>query len=166
MKKIHLLLLLALALVISCTAAPMPTTAPAPTPMPIQTSSVAQTPPPTLPDDVLVIYHKTGGIAGVNDTLTVHQGGLLELVNRQGEKKTANADEAMIQPVRRMLEQKDFGELQPTYSASGADLITYTITARDSTGAPKTVVTMDSAPHPPFLGQLIVMLDQLQAAVR
>ena len=162
MKLFHFLILLALALSISCTAAP----APAPPSVPIPTASVPQTPPSTLSDDVLVIYHKSGGIAGVNDTLTVHQGGLLELVNRQGEKKSVKVDEAMIQPVRRMLEQKDFGELQPTYSASGADLITYTITARDSRGAPKTVVTMDGAKNPPFLGQLIVMLDQLQAAVK
>ncbi len=162
MKLFHFPILLALALSISCTAAP----APAPTSVPISTASVPQTPPSTLPDDVLVTYHKSGGIAGVNDTLTVHQGGLLELVNRQGEKKSAKVDEAMIQPVRRMLEQRDFGELQPTYSASGADLITYTITARDSSGAPKTVVTMDGAKHPPFLGQLLGMLDQLQAAVK
>jgi hypothetical protein len=72
----------------------------------------------------------------------------------------------MIQPVRRMLEQKEFSELAPSYQAAGADLITYSITARDSTGNMKTVTTMDGAQTPPYLGQLIVLLDQLRAQVK
>lgn len=119
-----------------------------------------------LADDVLAIYHKTGGIAGIDETLTVHQGGLLELVQKGGNSKSVQLDEPMIQPVRRMLEQKDFGEVAPMYQAVGADLFTYTLTARDASGNAKTVTTMDGANPPAFLGQLVAMFEQLRAAVR
>ena len=108
----------------------------------------------------------TGGIAGIDETLTVHQGGGLELVQRGGNAKSVTLDEPMIQPVRRMLEQREFGELAPTYQAVGADLIAYTITARDANGNAKTVTTMDGANPPPYLGQLVAMFEQLRAAVK
>lgn len=116
-------------------------------------------------DDVLVIYHKSGGIAGIAETLVVHQGGLLEWTMRGGATKSLQVDHALLQPLRRMLEQKDFGELETLYQATGADLFTYTITARDTNGNPKTVTTMDGAKTPPYLGQLLVMLEQLRAGM-
>lgn len=134
-------------------------------PTPASTPS-AQATAVSLGDDVLVVYNKRGGVAGVNETLLVHQGSLLQVRLPDGTTQTAKVAEPMIQPVRRMLEQKDFGELAPLYQATGADLITYTITARDGSGNMKTVMTMDGAQSPPYLGQLIVMLDQLRAQVK
>lgn len=147
-----------------------PATSPSRTAVPLATippgtaSPLATSVP--LAEDVLAIYHKTGGIAGIDETLTVHQGGLLELVQRGGNAKSVTLDEPMIQPVRRMLEQREFGELAPTYQAVGADLIAYTITARDANGNVKTVTTMDGANPPPYLGQLVAMFEQLRAAVK
>ncbi len=135
---------------------------PTSTPMPAPTLAL---PTPALANDVLVMYFKSGGIAGVSDVLVVHQGGLLELTTRSGQK-SVQADEPMIQPLRRMLEQKDFSQLAPRYQAMGADLFSYTITARDANGNVKTVTTMDTATHPAYLGQLIAMLEQLRAQVR
>lgn len=155
MKQSTLVLLFLLWGAAACSATLAPTNAP-----------LAKTREVGMPDDVLVIYRKHGGIAGIDETLVVHQGGLLELTTRGGATKSVQADPAMIQPVRRMLEQEDFGELQPLYRAVGADLFTYTITARDSNGNVKTVTTMDTAPAPPYLGQLIAMLDQLRAQVK
>ena len=129
-------------------------------------STNAQAAPISLGDDVLVIYNKRGGIAGLNETLLVHQGSLLQVKMTDGTTKTAKVAEPQMQPVRRMLEQKEFSELAPLYQAVGADLISYTITARDANGNPKTVTTMDGAHPPPYLEQLIVMLDQLRAQVK
>lgn len=134
-------------------------------PAPTSTSG-AQATPVSLGDDVLVIYNRRGGIAGLNETLMVHQGSLLQVKLPDGTTQTAKVAEPMIQPVRRMLEQKEFSELAPMYQAAGADLITYSVTARDSSGNLKTVTTMDGAQTPPYLGQLIVMLDQLRAQVK
>jgi hypothetical protein len=155
------ILLSAFVLILIAGCAPTAT----PTPAVVPTLPLVSTPAVPLPDDVLVIYHKSGGIAGVDDTLTVHQGGLLELVSRDGTK-SVKADEPMIQPLRRMLEQKDFDSLQPMYQASGADLFVYSITARDSAGRPKVVTTMDTAKHPDYLGLLIAQLEVLRGQVK
>lgn len=125
----------------------------------------AQATPVTLADDVLVVYRKHGGIAGIDETLVVHHGGLLELTSRGG-KKSVQADGPMIQPLRRMFEQKDFGELEPLYQAAGADLFVYTVTARDTNGKIKTVTTMDAAKTPSYLGVILSMLNQLRAQVK
>lgn len=156
----------ALALAACSAAATLPAT-PAPTSAarPTLASSLPTRANPVA-DDVLVIYRKSGGIAGIDETLVVHQGGLLELTMRGGATKSVQADHAMIQPVRRMLEQPEFSALQPLYQAAGADLFTYTVTARDANGNLKTVTTMDAAPTPPYLGQLIAMLEQLRAQVK
>lgn len=115
-----------------------------------------------LGDDMLVIYQKKGGIAGINETLVVHQDGLLEWSMRGGAPQALQAEHAALESLRRMLEQKDFDALDNLYQALGADLFTYTITARTSNGSVKTVTTMDGAKTPAYLGQLIAMLEQLR----
>jgi hypothetical protein len=117
--------------------------------------------------DVLAIYHKTGGFAGIDETLTVYQGGLIELTGRtSGDGKSLKLDEPMIQPLRRMLESQEFAELAPAYRASGADQFTYTISARDRSGNMKTVVAVDGAEYPDFLGQLIAMFNQMRQLIK
>lgn len=160
-QRVFCLAILAILMLSACarasTNSSTPTLAPtvAPTLAPVE----------SLGDDVLAIYHKSGGIAGIVETLVVHQGGQLELTQRGGAAKTLQVDHAMLQPLRRMLEQKDFGALDARYQAMGADLFTYTITAREINGAVKTVTTMDSAKTPAYLGQLIAMLEQLRGSV-
>lgn len=119
-----------------------------------------------LAPDVLAIYHKSGGFAGIDETLTVYQGGLVELTGRRLEKpKSVKLDEPMLQPVRRMLESQEFADLEPLYRAEGADQFTYSISARDRNGNMKTVAAIDGAPYPDFLGQLIVMFDQMRKLI-
>src|SRR5436190_5547296 len=94
-------LMLFLVLLFACTATPTPV----PTPViPIPTSV-------PLAPDVLAIYHKSGGIVGIDETLTVSQGGQVELTTRNGINKSIRADEPMLQPIRRMLEQNEFIQL-------------------------------------------------------
>ncbi|MBI4675870.1 MAG: hypothetical protein HY741_29875 [Chloroflexi bacterium] len=122
-------------------------------------------PSATLPDDILAIYHKSGGIMGIDDTLRVGQGGLLELTTRDAVNKTLKVDEAMLVPLRNAL-QNDFGKFDPLHQTAGNDQFIYQITARDAQGNPKTVTTMDGAKHPQELGLIISMLDQLRAQVK
>jgi hypothetical protein len=118
-----------------------------------------------LPPDVLAIHHKSGGIAGIDETLTVYQGGLLELSTRGEILKSLMVNEPLLIPLRSTLEQKEFSELEPSYRAVGADLISYTITSWDSQGNAKTITTMDSAKHPDYLDLLIGMFEQLRGIV-
>ncbi len=135
----------------------------APTATPNAPQVLATLPPQG--DDILVTYHKSGGFVGIDETLIVHHGGLLELNTRQGQSKSLQVNEPVIQPLRRLLEQKDFGELAERYPAPGADLFVYSITARTANGDLKTVTTMDGAKQPEYLGILIGMLEQLRTIV-
>lgn len=140
------------------------TTAPLQRATAVETSTGRELP---LAPEVLAIYHKSGGFAGIDETLTVYQGGLIELTGRGIENaKSIKLDEAMLQPLRRMLESQEFADLEPLYRAEGADQFTYSISARDRNGNVKTVVAMDGAKYPDFLGQLIVMFDQLRKLVK
>lgn len=167
MRQPKIVFLFVFTLLFSCTTETAP-------PLPPSTRSgqatatgpaLTRAPQPFLANDVLAIYQKSGGIAGINETLIIHQGGLLELTMRSGTKSIL-VNEPQIQPLRRMLEQKEFGELAPMYQALGADLFTYRITARDANGSAKTVTTMDAAKQPDYLGLLIAMLEQLRAQVK
>lgn len=137
---------------------PLPTQ-PVATPVPVET-------PVDLPDDALAIYVKSGGIAGMYEKLTVYQSGNLEVTERNGNTRSAQVDHAQLTPLRNMLAQPDFAQLEPLYQASGADLFVYTLTARDQNGQTRTVTTMDAAKTPPFLGQLITILEQLRMQVK
>lgn len=150
-------------------------TQPAATPVPPSTTPLPTQPvatpapdeiPVDLPDDVLAIYVKSGGFIGMNTKLTIYQGGKLEVTDRDGNTQTAQVDHAQLTPLRNMLAQPEFTQLEPLYQASGADLFVYTLTARDQNGHPRTVTTMDAAKTPPFLGQLIAILEQLRTQVK
>jgi hypothetical protein len=141
---------------------------PASTPVPAPTSApLVKTPAAAWSDDVLVIFHKTSS-AGISEILVVHQGGLLELTPRGGATKSRQVDEAMIQPLRRLLEQKDFGELPESlsYVPEGPVMFSHVITARDTNGNVKTVRAMHSETYAGYLGRLIAMLNQLRAQVK
>jgi len=118
-----------------------------------------------LAQDVLATFHKSGGVADVDETLTVYHGGVMELVSRAGTTKSLKVNEPILLPLRDMLEQKEFGALEPVYQAPGADLFVYTITARDLNGTTKSVTTMDGVKNPEYLGLLIGMLEQLRTLV-
>lgn len=156
--------------------APTPATVPITTPLeratqaPLQRPTAAETADgrelPLAPD-VLAIYHKSGGFVGLDETLTVYQGGLIELTGRGIENaKSVKLDEPMLQPVRRMLEAQEFANLEPMYRVKGADQFTYAISARDRNGNMKTVVAVDGANYPDFLGQLIAMFEQLRTLIK
>ena len=175
MLKVALFALLATATcLIAC--APTHTTVPAATPVERAAGSPPKRPTAVetaigrdlpLAADVLAIYHKSGGFAGIDETLTVYQGGLIKLTGRGiKDAKSVKLDEPMLQPLRRMLESQELADLEPMYRAQGADQFTYAISTRDRNGNMKTVVAIDGANYPDFLGQLIVMFEQLRKFIK
>jgi hypothetical protein len=113
---------------------------------------------------VVVTYHKSGGFAGIDETLTVYADGRLELQSRYAGSKTAQVDPSTLGELLKLLASPEFGALQPSYETAGADLITYTITVSGS--AQPAVVTMDAARHPRILSQVIEELEKLGAEVK
>lgn len=147
---------------VSC-AAPTPPPTPSPT-APPPLALPTQLPPAPLSDDIYAVYQRSGGVAGISETLTVHQDGVIELVTREGTK-SLKVNDSILAPLRDLLAQPDFATLEPDYPAMGADLIVYTVIARDAAGSTRRVSTMDSAKPPEYLGRLIGMFEQLRSIV-
>jgi hypothetical protein len=147
---------------------PQPTTPPEPTALPEQAQPTTAQPQttPAQPSgeaqgDTLIIYHKTGGIMGLDETLTVYADGRFELADKRGASQSGQAVPAELDALKQLLASPEFAALDPAYKASGADLFTYQITVP---GTGKTVVTMDGAATPEVLGQVIEKLDALRGS--
>jgi hypothetical protein len=151
------------------TAAPaQPTQAPAPTQAAEPTAPAKpgqadqQSTPPK--DGVLVIFQKTGGIAGIDETMTVYADGRIELTNRKGVMKTAQVTSADLSKLQQALADPEFAKLKSRYMANGADMFIYTLTMPGA--AKQTIITMDGAQNPPVLKQALSELQQLRSKVQ
>lgn len=146
-------------------ATAQPTPAGQPTPTPATQPTAKPTPVGVIipASGTLLVYHKSGGIMGLDDTLTVRLDGALTLQTRQPQARSAQIDPAELQPLLALLARPELAALQPSYQAMGADLFTYEIRLGDQ--AQPLVVTMDGAEAPEILGQLIELLEQLRSKV-
>lgn len=145
---------------------PEPTAAPQPTVQPTVTQPAQPTGEPRPADEsqsAIVVYHKSGGIMGLDETLTVRADGTLALQSRGGNTKTAQVRPDQLDKLRELIASPQFAQLQAEYRAIGADLFTYEITVPG--GTPGHVVTMDGVENPPVLEQLIQELNRLRQAV-
>jgi hypothetical protein len=118
-----------------------------------------------LAPDVVVVFRKHGGIAGIDEALTIHADGTLDLLARRAPPQQARTPPADLDALRGLLASPDFAQLQPAYSAAGADLFVYEVTV-PTVGSPRTIVTMDAAPTPPVLARTLAELGRLRALVR
>lgn len=152
------------------TAAPQPTAGAQPTAAPTseaQPTTSSQPTPATKPtgadSGVIAIFHKSGGIMGLDETLTVHADGTLELQGRGNKSATAQVPLDRLAKLRQLLASPEFAKLQARYQAMGADLFVYDISVPG--GTPARVQTMDGVENPPVLEQVIQELVQLRAGV-
>src|SRR4051794_7213995 len=123
----HALLLALACLLVSCgvgaTGSAPPTLSPAAraTPIAVPTQPAQPTaaaPSPAIPTAtiqagaaaVLISYHKSGGIAGVNETLTVYADGTIDL-RTKGDRSTAQADPGAIEALQKLLASPEFTAL-------------------------------------------------------
>ena len=169
-------LLLALAwLLVSCgvgaTSSAPPTLGPTArdTPIAAPTQSAPPTaaaPSPAIPTATiqagtaafLISYHKSGGIAGVNETLTVFADGTIELRSR-GDTITAQANPSAIEALQKLLASPEFAALQLPMQQPAPDQFIYELTVP---GHAKPIIVADGADNPPVLRELINTLEQLR----
>jgi hypothetical protein len=111
---------------------------------------------------IIVIFKRSGGIAGIDETLTIYEDGRLTLVGRD-RKSTTQVAPDMLSELRRLLATPEFAALSARYSALGADLFTYSITTSIG-GKSQTIVTMDGAENPPILDQVLIEMGKLLKA--
>jgi hypothetical protein len=115
----------------------------------------------TLASDVVVAYRKHGGIAGIDQTLTVHADGTLGLEGPRLQPREAHVPPTDLEPLRTLLSSAEFAQLRTLYQAAGADLFVAEITVPTTVG-PRTIVTMTGAPSPPVLDQAVAELERLR----
>ncbi|HEU5101378.1 MAG TPA: hypothetical protein VFU22_20285 [Roseiflexaceae bacterium] len=149
------------------TPAPAPTQSAPPT-SPTDTPAPATAPPaPTAansagPANLLISYNKSGGIAGVDETLTVYADGSIVLQDRAGEAR-AQAAASDIHALQTLLASPEFAALSPTRLPAAADQFVYELTVP---GRAQPIVAADGADNPPVLDQLIGELEKLKARVK
>jgi hypothetical protein len=146
------------------TAAPRPTSPPEPTATP-EVQVVKVTPKATSQvissqGDVLAMLHVTGGIAGVDDMLTVYADGRIDRSDR-GDKKGAQVATSELATLQKLLASPEFAALDAQYQAAVSDAFIYELTVPVGSQQ-RTIVTMDGAESPEVLNQVLVELNRLR----
>jgi hypothetical protein len=139
-------------------------TSPPPTSAPAQPSTATPAPGPTQASEskILIAYHKSGGIVGIDETLTVYDDGTIELQTKGGSTR-AQAGPADIQALQKLLGSPEFAALQLGPPPVAPDQFVYELRVP---GRRQPVVTADSADNPPVLDQVIDMLEKIKTAAR
>jgi hypothetical protein len=143
------------------TAVPSPSGSPEPAASPDTSESTAGPTGAEEPGTVLVVYRKTGGIAGIDQTLTVYADGRIEL-KRRNDERSGQIAASELADLKQLLGSSEFTGLAGRYPAQGADLFTYEISV-PATG--QRVVTMDGAANPAALDLAIGAMEDLIATL-
>lgn len=141
------------------TASASPTIATTATTAAPSPSSISVSPTSDQAQEILVVFHKMGGIAGLDELLTVYDDGRLEL-REGGTVKNARIPAADLSRLRELLNSQAFAALEPRYEAEGSDLFTYEVTVWKD-GQKRTIISMDTAQHPRVFDQVRAELDAL-----
>ena len=109
---------------------------------------------PTLADEPIIIYGRSGGIAGRIEEWTIYPDGQIE--SRNGD--TTQTDPEEVSAIVTTAVADGFNDLDDEYMPRNdcCDLITYTITIDG-----KTVTTMDGAIRPELLDDTITAVEDL-----
>jgi hypothetical protein len=139
----------------------------APTQPPVPTAAASAAPLPTSAGvsatsqasaaNILVSYHKTGGIAGVDETTNVYADGTIELRDRRGVS-SAKAEPSAIEALQKLLDSPEFAALQLPRQPPAADQFIYELTV---SGRRQPIVATDGADTPQVLRDVIGALEQL-----
>lgn len=119
------------------TPAPGSTAAPtAPEPTPSKSSTARPGPAPTT---ARVVLTRSGGIAGVGDTITVEPRGAWTVINRSGKRRTGSLTVAQRSQLRQLTNDPRLADeaLKPPGGTDCRDVFTYTL----STGAYRVTFT-------------------------
>ena len=112
---------------------------------------------------ILATYQVSGGIAGIDETLTVRGDGSLEFVsNRPNAGKTGQATPEQVKKLLSLINDPAVADLQRTYGQNQCcDRFTYVITIGN-----KTITTYDGMEYPQLVGDLIDVLSEIRDSVK
>jgi hypothetical protein len=112
-----------------------------------------------VPNDVVIIFHRGGGFAGVNEQWTIYRDGRITANDGREWQITADQVEQLLIDI----EALGFFELNDTYMPldTCCDRFTYEVTVHKDNKA-NTVTTIDAAPNvPPELQQIITEINRV-----
>ncbi len=112
-------------------------------------------------DTVLVSLHQSGGIAGMDEMLTIYADGRVESVNQLGQVMVGQVAASDLDILRGLLSNPELAVEPEHTGTAGADQITYEITLMTD-GMPQTITTMDGAKNTQALDQVLVELARLR----
>lgn len=151
--------------ILSTAAATVPPTAattPQATSLPTAAAATEALPPSATtqasPAKILISYHKSGGIAGIDETVTVYADGTVEVRNK-GRVARSQADPSAIQALQKLLANPELAALQVPMQPPVPDQFVYELTVP---GRAKPIIATDAADNPQVLLDLITSLDQLK----
>ena len=147
--------------------APAPPLEPTPEPTPEApdtapelTPELTPIPMPTNPNSVFITYHRSGGIMGLRDHLTIYADGRCEL-QRIGVEREFTIQPSQLEHLKELMEEANFLDLEGTHGPPpGADFFEYVISCYAGEGRMKTVVAWTSA-IPDALQPILHELNQL-----
>ena len=116
---------------------------------------------PTSQNSVLVIYERSGGLAGLRDRLTIHRNGHCEL-QRKGAEREFTLQPGQLAHLTELMEEADFPGLKGEYlpTNSGADYFEYVISYQAGEGKMHSVRARSGA-VPDDLQPVLSELDRL-----
>ncbi len=112
--------------------------------------------------NLLISYHKSGGIAGIDETLTVYTDGTIEIRGKGGTTST-QADPSDIQALHKLLVSPEFAALQLPVQPPVPDQFIYELTV---SGRAKPIIIGDGADNPPVLREVIDVLEKLKTQAK
>ena len=113
-----------------------------------------------LPQGVLMVLQRSGGIAGIEEQWVIFVDGRVE--GSGGRGKSLNSEE--LEVLRTIIEASGFSEMADNYMPLDAccDLFTYSITVNTGDGQSKTVTTIDgSSKQPEELTEILNVISQV-----
>ena len=130
-------------LVVGCTRSPEPT--------PISPSE----------SSILVVYQRSGGLAGLRDYLTIYSNGYCEL-QRKGVELEFTLQPSEMTHLENLMEEADFVGLKDSYlpTNTGADFFEYVVSYQSGAGKMHTVRAISGA-VPDALRPILTELNQI-----
>jgi hypothetical protein len=109
-------------------------------------------------NDVVAVWTRSGGIAGLTDKITIYADGRLVTEGDSGSH-TVQGDAAAVQALHEIVVGSDWQGLDDKYGEQFPDAFAYTIEAGG-----KTITTYDGIETPAVLSQVMQQINQLFTA--
>lgn len=107
----------------------------------------------------IIVYERTGGLAGEMNKWTIHETGLIE--DREGSRVELAAE--LVRPIFELVESEAFQQLEPSYGVESrcADCYTHTITVYGDDDPQQVIVVEGAVELPAALDDALAAINKV-----